>query len=117
MTGYLYVGKTDLGYVWLLGRRIYVRRSWRRGDVHYLGTLGDLVGVVVRVKSLLGMRHVYDALVYVKRALLRCLSLAKSCGPSPRRIVQPWEVSWAVEEALWALSRGFPERDGLFDGL
>jgi len=42
---YLYVGKVRVGplsgYLWLLGRRLYLKLGWRPGDTYFLGNLTD----------------------------------------------------------------------------
>ena len=41
---YLYLGKVSLGplsgYLWLLGRRLYIKTGWRPRDTYFLGNLG-----------------------------------------------------------------------------
>ncbi|CCC81011.1 paREP9 family protein [Thermoproteus tenax Kra 1] len=54
---YLYFGRVRVGplagYLWLLGRRLYLKLGWRPRDTVYLGSVDDLLGVAVRVRRLL----------------------------------------------------------------
>jgi hypothetical protein len=42
---YLYVGRVRVGplsgYLWLLGRRLYLKLGWRPSDTYFLGNLTD----------------------------------------------------------------------------
>jgi len=49
---YLYLGAAKVkglrGYMWLLGRRLYFKTSWRARDTHYLGRLEGLLTAKLR---------------------------------------------------------------------
>jgi len=51
---YLYLGVVEVrglrGYMWLLGRRLYFKTSWRARDTYYLGHVEDLLGASARLR-------------------------------------------------------------------
>ena len=53
---YQYIGYVEIrgvkGYMWLLGRRLYLKTTWRPRDTYYLGTLPNLLTAAARLKKL-----------------------------------------------------------------
>jgi len=110
---YLYIGVVEVkglrGYMWLLGRHLYFKTSWRARDTHYLGRVEDLLTASARLRRLLpkpvDMRTV---VVAVAKALAMALYLARRCKGSPRWRYLPFEVDIAVEEAARLLTARWP---------
>ncbi|MEM3994817.1 MAG: hypothetical protein QXW40_05460 [Thermofilum sp.] len=54
---YLYIGVVDVGglrgYMWFLGRRLYLKLGWRPRDTVFLGNLSDPLAVAARLRRLL----------------------------------------------------------------
>ncbi len=110
---YLYVGLVNLGgvsgYLWLLGRRLYFKTSWRPRDTLFLGNLSDLLGVVVRVRRLLPRPvDVRRVAAVLGRALAAALYVARRCRDSPRWKVRTWEVEAFVSDAVSSLAWAWP---------
>ena len=110
---YVYLGAVSVrglrGYLWVLGRRVYFKSSWRGRDTRYLGTLDDLLGVAARLARLAPAAVDVRALVAVlARALGAALYLARRCRGSPRWRFMPFEVEALVEEAVSLLSARWP---------
>ncbi|ABL87185.1 paREP9 [Pyrobaculum islandicum DSM 4184] len=110
---YLYFGRMKIGplvgYLWLLGRRLYLKLGWRPRDTVYLGSVDDLLGVAVRVRRLvprpLPVRQLVAALV---DALKKAYYVASRCRDSPRWKIRAWEAAMAIEYAASALAMYWP---------
>jgi len=110
---YLYVGLVRLGgvsgYLWLLGRRLYLKTSWRPRDTLFLGNLSDLLGVVVRIRRLLPRPvDVRRVAAVLGRALAASLYVARRCRDGPRWKVRALEVEALVLEAVSSLAWAWP---------
>ena len=102
---YLYLGRVELrglaGYMWLLGRRLYLKTGWRSSQTHFLGNLTDLLGVAARLRRLLPRPvDVRRAVLAVVKALSMAEYVARRCRDSPTWRVRTWELLMAVEEAF-----------------
>jgi len=118
---YLYLGAVEVrglrGYMWLLGRRLYFKTSWRPRDTHYLGRLEDLLTASAKLRRLLPRPvDVRTVVVAVAKALAMALYLAKRCRGSPRWRYLPFEVEMAVEEATRLLIARLPGAAKYFKG-
>ncbi len=106
---YQYIGYVEIrgvkGYMWLLGRRLYLKTTWRPRDTYYLGTLPNLLTAAARLKKLapkpVDIRH---ALAAVAKALKIAQYIAERCRPSPNWKYMPYELKMAVEEATTLLT-------------
>jgi len=110
---YLYIGvvvvKGLRGYMWLLGRRLYFKTSWRSCDTHYLGRLEDLLTASARLRRLIPRPvDIRTVVVAVAKALAMALYLARRCRGSPRWCYLPFEVEMAIEEAARLLTARWP---------
>ena len=110
---YIYLGKVSLGhlsgYLWLLGRRLYLKLGWRPRDTYFLGNLGDPLSVAVRLKRLMPRPiDVRRAAAVIARALAASLYVARRCRDSPRWRVRAWEAESLVLDAASALAWAWP---------
>jgi len=110
---YLYLGVVEVrglrGYMWLLGRRLYFKMSWRARDTYYLGHIEDLLGASARLRRLLPKPvDVRTVVAAVAKALAMALYLARRCRGSPRWRYLPFEVEMAIEEAARLLTARWP---------
>jgi len=108
---YLYIGVVEglRGYMWLLGRRLYFKTSWRPRDTYYLGRLEDLLGASARLRRLLPKPvDIRTVVVAVAKALAMGHHLARKCWGSPKWRYLPFEVEMAVEEATRLLTARWP---------
>ena len=107
------LGKVSLGhlsgYLWLLGRRLYIKMGWRSRDTYFLGNLGDSLSVAVRLRRLvprpIDMRR---AAAVLARALAASLYVARRCRDSPRWRVRAWEAESLLLDAASALAWAWP---------
>jgi len=110
---YLYLGIVEVkglrGYMWLLGRRLYFKTSWRSRDTYYLGRVEDLLSASARLRRLLPKPvDVRTVVVAVAKALAMALYLARRCRGSPTWRYLPFEVEMAIEEAARLLIARWP---------
>jgi len=110
---YLYIGIVEVkglrGYMWLLGRRLYFKASWRARDTYYLGRLEDLLTASARLRRLLPRPvDVRTVVAAVAKALAMALYIARRCRGSPRWRYLPFEVEMAIEEAARLLTARWP---------
>jgi hypothetical protein len=110
---YLYVGKVQIGslrgFLWLLGRRLYLKLSWRPGDTYFLGNLSDPLSLAARLKRLIPRPvDVRRAAVQLARALAAALYVARRCRDSPRWKIRTWETEAAILDAASALAWIWP---------
>jgi len=106
---YLYVGRERVGrlsgYLWLLGRRLYLKLGWRPGDTYYLGNLSDPLTLAARLKRLIPRPvDVRRAAVALARALATALYLARRCRDGPRWKIRTWEAEMMILDAVSALA-------------
>lgn len=118
---YLYLGVVVVrglrGYMWLLGRRLYFKTSWRARDTHYLGRLEDLLSASARLRRLIPRPvDVRTVVVAVAKALAMAHYLAKRCRGSPTWRYLPFEVEMAIEEAARLLTARWPSAAKYFGG-
>jgi len=118
---YLYLGIVEVrglrGYMWLLGRRLYFKTSWRARDTYYLGRLEDLLTASARLRRLLPRPvDIRTVVAAVAKALAMALYLARRCRGSPRWRYLPFEVEVAVEEAARLLIARWPSVAKYFRG-
>jgi len=93
------------GYMWLLGRRLYFKMSWRPRDTYYLGRVEDLLTASARLRRLLPKPvDVRTVVAAVAKALAMAHYLAKRCRGSPKWRYLPFEVEMAIEEAARLLT-------------
>ena len=116
---YLYIGLVDIrglrGYMWLLGRRLYLKLSWRPRDTVFLGNLSDPVSVALKLRRLLPRPvDVRKAAAAVAKALLMANYVAERCRDSPTWKVRTWELKMAVEDAITYLQWIWPWTTRLF---
>lgn len=109
---YLYVGVVHVGgirgYLWLLGRRVYLRIGWRRGDTLFLGNLSDPLRLAARLARLVPRVDVRRAVTMMVRALRGCMQLLERGACRDRPPLFPFEVYAAVEEALYEATKVWP---------
>jgi len=83
--------------MWLLGRRLYFKTSWRPRDTYYLGRLEDLLTASARLRRLLprpvDLRTVVAA---VAKALAMAHYMAKRCRGSPQWRYSPSRWRWPL---------------------
>jgi len=118
---YLYLGVVEVrglrGYMWLLGRRLYFKTSWRPRDTHYLGRLEGLLSASARLRRLLPRPvDIRTVVVAVTKALAMALYMARRCRGSPKWRYLPFEVEIAVEEAARLLIARWPSTAKYFRG-
>jgi len=118
---YLYIGAVEVrglrGYMWLLGRRLYFKTSWRSRDTYYLGRLEDLLTASARLRRLIPRPvDVRTVVVAVAKALAMALYLARRCRGSPRWRYLPFEVEMTIEEAARLLAARWPSAAKYFGG-
>jgi hypothetical protein len=110
---YLYVGKVQVGplfgYLWLLGRRLYLKLGWRPRDTYFLGNLSDPLTLAARLKRLIPRPvDVRRAAVALAKALVAALYLARRCRDSPRWKIRAWEAEAMILDAASALAWTWP---------
>jgi hypothetical protein len=110
---YLYVGKVQVGplsgYLWLLGRRLYLKLGWRPRYTYFLGNLSDPLSLAARLKRLIPRPvDVRRAAVQLARALVAALYLARRCRDSPRWKIRVWEAETAILDAASTLAWTWP---------
>jgi hypothetical protein len=110
---YLYIGKVRVGplsgYLWLLGRRLYLKLSWRPSDTYFLGNLSDPLSLAARLKRLIPRPvDVRKAAVALAKALAAALYLARRCRDSPRWKIRTWEAEAMILDAASALAWIWP---------
>jgi hypothetical protein len=110
---YLYIGKVRVGplssYLWLLGRRLYLKLGWRPSDTYFLGNLPDPLTLAARLKRLIPRPvDVRRAAVALARALAAALYVARRCRDSPRWKIRAWEVEMMILDAASALAWVWP---------
>ena len=110
---YLYVGKVQVGplsgYLWLLGRRLYLKLGWRPRDTYFLGNLSDPLALAARLRRLAPRPvDVRKAAVALAKALAAALYVARRCRDSPRWKIRTWEAETAVLDAASALAWIWP---------
>jgi hypothetical protein len=102
---YLYIGKVQIGslrgFLWLLGRRLYLKLSWRPSDTYFLGNLSDPLSLAARLKRLIPRP------VDVRRAAVQ-LYVARRCRDSPRWKIRTWEAEMMILDAASALAWTWP---------
>jgi len=118
---YLYLGVVEVkglrGYMWLLGRRLYIKTSWRPRDTYYLGRVEDLLTASARLRRLLPRPvDVRTVVAAVAKALAMALYLVRKCRGSPKWRYLPFEVEMAVEEAARLLAARWPSAAKYFRG-
>jgi hypothetical protein len=103
---YLYVGRVRVGplsgYLWLLGRRLYLKLSWRPSDTYFLGNLSDPLSLAARL---------IPRPVDVRKAafaLAKALYVAKRCRDGPRWRIRVWEAEAAILDAASTLAWVWP---------
>ncbi len=110
---YLYIGKVQIGsltgFLWLLGRRLYLKLGWRPRDTYFLGNLSDPLSLAARLKRLIPRPvDVRRAAVQLARALAAALYLARRCRDSPRWRIRTWEAEAMILDAASALAWTWP---------
>ncbi len=110
---YLYIGKVQVGplsgYLWLLGRRLYLKLGWRPRDTYFLDNLSDPLSLAARLKRLIPRPvDVRRAAVALARALAAALYLARRCRDSPRWKIRVWEAEAMILDAASALAWTWP---------
>jgi hypothetical protein len=91
------------GYLWLLGRRLYLKLDWRPRDTYILGNLAD--PLAARLKRLIPRPvDVRRAAVALARALAAALYVARRCRDSPRWKIRVWEAEAMILDAASALA-------------
>jgi hypothetical protein len=110
---YLYVGRVRVGplsgYLWLLGRRLYLKLGWRPSDTYFLGNLTDPLSLAARLKRLMPRPvDVRRAAVQLARALAAALYLARRCRDSPRWKIRTWEAEMMILDAASVLAWVWP---------
>jgi len=110
---YLYVGKVQvgplMGYLWLLGGRLYLKLGWRPGDTYFLGNLTDPLTLAARLKRLIPRPvDVRKATVALARALAASQYLARRCRDGPRWKIRAWEAEAAILDAASTLAWTWP---------
>ena len=110
---YLYIGKVRVGplsgYLWLLGRRLYLKFGWRPSDTYFLGNLSDPLTLAARLKRLIPRPvDVRRAAVQLAKALAAALYLARRCRDSPRWKIRVWEAEAMILDAASALAWIWP---------
>jgi hypothetical protein len=110
---YLYIGKVQVGpltgYLWLLGRRLYLKLGWRPRDTYLLGNLSDPLSLVARLKRLIPRPvDVRRAAVQLARALAAALYVARRCRDSPRWKIRTWEAEAMILDAASMLAWTWP---------
>jgi len=110
---YLYVGRVRVGplsgYLWLLGRRLYLKLGWRPSDTYFLGNLTDPLTLAARLKRLIPRPvDVRRAAVQLAKALAVALYLARRCRDSPRWKIRVWEAEAMILDAALALAWTWP---------
>ncbi len=110
---YLYIGKVRVGplsgYLWLLGRRLYLKLGWRPRDTYFLGNLTDPLTLAARLKRLIPRPvDVRKAAVALARALTAALCVAGRCRDSTKWKVRTWEAEAAILDAASALAWTWP---------
>jgi len=118
---YLYLGVVEVrglrGYMWLLGRRLYFKTSWRSRDTYYLGRLEDLLTASARLMRLIPRPvDVRTVVAAVAKALAMALYIARRCRGSPKWRYLPFEVEMAIEEAARLLIARWPSAVKYFRG-
>jgi len=118
---YLYLGVIEVkglrGYMWLLGRRLYFKTSWRARDTYYLGRLEDLLTASARLRRLLPKPvDIRTVVVAVAKALAMALYIARRCRGSPRWRYLPFEVEMTIEKAARLLTARWPSAVKYFRG-
>jgi len=116
---YLYVGKVEVGgvsgYMWLLGKRLYLKTSWRSRDTYFLGNLSDPLAVAARIKRFvkrpIDLRKVAALLA---KALAATLYITRRCRDSPRWKVRSWEAETYILDAAAALTWAWPPAYRIF---
>ncbi len=111
---YLYVGRVRVGplsgYLWLLGRKLYLKLGWRPSDTYFLGNLTDPLTLAARLKRLIprpvDVRRA--TAVALARALAAALYLARRCRDSPKWKIRTWETEAAILDAASALAWIWP---------
>jgi hypothetical protein len=106
---YLYVGKVRVGplsgYLWLLGRRLYLKLGWRSRDTYFLGNLSDSLTLAARLRRLIPRPvDVRKAAVQLAKALAASLYLARRCRDSPRWNIRSWEAEMMILDAASTLA-------------
>ncbi len=110
---YLYVGRVRVGplsgYLWLLGRRLYLKLGWRPRDTYFLGNLSDPLTLAARLKRLIPRPvDVRKAAVQLAKALAAALYVARRCRDSPRWKIRVWEAEAMILDAASALAWTWP---------
>ncbi len=110
---YLYVGRVRVGalsgFLWLLGRRLYLKLSWRPSDTYFLGNLTDPLSPAARLKRLMPRPvDVRKAAFALARALAAALYVARRCRDSPRWKIRTWEVEAMILDAASAMAWTWP---------
>jgi hypothetical protein len=110
---YLYVGRVRVGplsgYLWLLGRRLYLKLGWRSRDTYFLGNLSDPLSLAARLKRLIPRPvDVRRAAVALAKALAAALYVARRCRDSPKWKVRTWEAEVAILDAASTLAWTWP---------
>jgi hypothetical protein len=97
------------GYLWLLGRRLYLKLGWRPSDTYFLGNLSDPLSLAARLKRLVPCPvDVRRAAATLARALAAALYVAKRCRDSPKWKVRIWEAEAVILDAASALAWIWP---------
>jgi len=78
-------GKGLRGYMWLLGRRLYFKTSWRARDTYYLGRVEDPLTASARLRRLLPKPvDVRTVVAAVAKTLAMALYIARRYRESPK---------------------------------
>ncbi len=97
------------GYLWLLGRRLYLKLGWRPRDTYFLGNLTDPLSLAARLKRLVPRPvDVRKAAVQLAKALVAALYVARRCRDSPRWKIRVWEAETMILDAASALAWTWP---------
>ncbi|MFZ8811311.1 MAG: hypothetical protein ACO2PN_24805 [Pyrobaculum sp.] len=110
---YLYIGKVQVGplsgYLWLLGRRLYLKLGWRPSDTYFLGNLSDPLTLAAKLKRLVPRPvDVRKASVQLAKALAAALYVARHCRDGPRWKIRTWEAETAILDAASTLAWTWP---------
>ena len=111
---YLYIGRVEIGgvsgFMWLLGRRLYFKTSWRPGDTYFLGNLSDPLAAAVKIRKLAKRPiDVRKTAVLLAKALAASLYVARRCRDGPRWKVRTWEAEQLIIDAAAALAWASPQ--------
>jgi hypothetical protein len=97
------------GYLWLLGRRLYLKLGWRLRDTYFLGNLTDPLSLAAKLRRLIPRPvDVRRAAVQLAKALAAALYLARRCRDGSRWKIRVWEAEAAILDAAPTLAWTWP---------